>query len=273
MLQMTLWIISGAASGVGKTFVAKRLCALLPGAVYAKQGHGVPKADKAANYFTTQRELQEFVRRKQRRARHLVMESNSCQAAGRHVVRIFLAVGPDTVGTREDAPRLEAQADIVINGRATADEWLAVLRQHLSDEGLAAGICSVFAEQDRLLNPAKVSVRSKVWLVNQRNELVFGAGLAGLVEDVEHLGSLRAAAGQANMSYRHAWGAIKSAELHLGIKLLNRSTGGISGGGSQLTAEGKRLLALYRRLSEAASAAADVELARSGGEGRSVHGR
>jgi molybdate transport system regulatory protein len=256
VLQVTIWLIGGACSGVGKTFVAKRLCAVLPDVVYAKLGHG------AANYFTNQQALDRFICRQEPAVRHLVIESTSYEVGGAHVIRVFLQAGHGATDVREDARRQEAAADVLIGRRAAVKEWLAVIKRHVKDEALARAICGIFAEQKRLLVSGKIAVRSKVWLINQHNELVFGAGLASLIEDVEHLGSLRAAAERASMSYRHAWGAIKDAEQHLGFKLLLPSAGGSHGGGSQLTAAGKRLLALYRRLSEAAAAAADRELAR-----------
>jgi molybdate transport system regulatory protein len=110
-----------------------------------------------------------------------------------------------------------------------------------------------------MLERKNLAVRSKIWMINRSGDHVFGAGLASLIEDVEHLGSLSAAAENAGMSYRHAWGAIKDAEKHLGFALLVRSSGGIGGGGSQLTPHAKRLLALFCRLNESAAEIADRE--------------
>jgi len=269
---LTIWLIGGACSGVGKTFVAKRLCAVLPNAVYAKLGHGAPKSAKAANYCTSQNELEQLVQQKKSAVRHFVIESNSYKASRENVIRIFLQATPGAKDIRGDAHQQEAAADVVIGDQVAVSNWLAVIQRQVKDEALAAAICGIFAEQSRLLSSAELAVRSKVWLVNQQNELVFGAGLASLIEDIEHLGSLRAAAERASMSYRHAWGAIKNAEKHLGFKLLLPSAGGSGGGGSLLTPAGKRLLALYRRLSEAAAAATDRELARRYGESWSDNG-
>jgi len=269
---MTIWLIGGACSGVGKTFVAKRICAVLPNALYAKLGHGAPKSNKSANYFTSQQELARFIQEHKHDGGHLVIESNTYEAAGDNLIRIFIQAGRHAADIRDDAQSQEVAANVLISEQAMTGDWLAVIKRHVKDEALARAICGIFAEQQRLLCSAKIAVRSKVWLINQDNELVFGAGLASLMEDVEHLGSLRAAAQNTGMSYRHAWGAIKAAEKHLGIQLLLPSTGGSGGGGSQLTAAGKQLMALYRRLSEAAAAAADHELARRHRSSRSGNG-
>jgi molybdate transport system regulatory protein len=255
---MTTWLISGSCSGVGKTTVAKQLCAVLPDATYAKLGQGASKPGKAINYFTSRQELDSYLQGEKENFSHFVVEANSYSPVGQRVVRVFLEAAADG-NTRQDIQRLRASADIRISARQTAGDWKQVVSRYVKDEPLAAAICGIFAEQLRYLTSEQLAVRSKVWLVNRENELVLGTGLARLLEDIEHLGSLRAAAAKANMSYRHAWGAIKDAEQHLRFKLLLPTTGGSGGGGSRLTAAAKRLLAMYRRLSDSAAAAADRE--------------
>ena len=44
-------VISGAHSNVGKTKLARELCALLPGAVHVKIGHGTEKRDMGNLFF------------------------------------------------------------------------------------------------------------------------------------------------------------------------------------------------------------------------------
>lgn len=73
---------------------------------------------------------------------------------------------------------------------------------------------------------------------------VFGPGRLALLKAVRDLGSLRKAALHLGMSYRWAWGRIKTAEAHLGVPLLasDSSSGGRS---KSLTPEAAELIAWF----------------------------
>jgi molybdate transport system regulatory protein len=58
-----------------------------------------------------------------------------------------------------------------------------------------------------------------------------------LLEAISETGSISAAADKMGISYRRAWDKIHESEDRLGIKLVDTQTGGIGGGGSQLTPE------------------------------------
>lgn len=90
--------------------------------------------------------------------------------------------------------------------------------------------------------------RVKLWLVNERDESVFGEGLAMLLEAVDKYGSLFAASTHLNMSYRYALHRILLAEKRLGFRLIKRWRGGVSGGHSELTVEGRKMLKEYERI-------------------------
>lgn len=62
--------------------------------------------------------------------------------------------------------------------------------------------------------------------------------LAVLLEGIEQHGNLRAAAVACRMSYRHAWGALRTTERNLGTPVVKLSRGQ----GSHLTEDGHRLL-------------------------------
>lgn len=87
-------------------------------------------------------------------------------------------------------------------------------------------------------------LRSKIWL--EDGGKVFGDGPCDLLQRVDQLGSLRKAAADMKMSYRQAWKLIKMLEENLGFALLESRAGGREGGGSSLTAEGKKLMLSYR---------------------------
>ena len=78
------------------------------------------------------------------------------------------------------------------------------------------------------------------------DEKCFGPGIAVLLQKVQELHSLRAAAMSIGMAYSKAWTILKNAQQHLGFELLHSTTGGKHGGGATLTPEAAALLAAYR---------------------------
>ena len=93
----------------------------------------------------------------------------------------------------------------------------------------------------------KPGVHFKLWLSSGRFRGVFGDGKWRLLEAIEKEGSLRAAAQKLGISYRKAWGDLKKSEAALGVSLVEKHRGGIKGGGSGLTKDGRELLAAYGR--------------------------
>ncbi|MBS7605833.1 MAG: LysR family transcriptional regulator [Candidatus Bathyarchaeia archaeon] len=90
--------------------------------------------------------------------------------------------------------------------------------------------------------------RIKLWLVDEKDEAVFGDGLAMLLEAVDKYGSLFAASARLNMSYRYALHRVLLAEKRLGFKLIKRWRGGAGGGRSELTTEGRKILKEYGKI-------------------------
>jgi len=71
---------------------------------------------------------------------------------------------------------------------------------------------------------------------------VNGDGRAALLEAIERTGSLSAAARELQIPYRSAWKHVNHMERAYGKKILDRRTGGATGGGCRLTDAGQRLL-------------------------------
>ena len=90
-------------------------------------------------------------------------------------------------------------------------------------------------------------VRSKIWLEID-GEPLLGDGRERLLQLVDDLGSINAAAREMGMSYRRAWSSLRAMEEKLEIPLLLREKGGTGGGRSALTAEAKTLLKKFNRL-------------------------
>jgi molybdate transport system regulatory protein len=91
-----------------------------------------------------------------------------------------------------------------------------------------------------------LQVRSKCW-VERDGKLVLSDWRVDLLSAVDELGSLSAAAERNRIAYRVAWGKIKEIEARLGYALLEGHSGGAGGGGTQLTPQGRELVARYNR--------------------------
>ena len=84
-------------------------------------------------------------------------------------------------------------------------------------------------------------------MVNEKNEAVFGDGIAQLLEAIDRHHSILEAAKELGMSYRYALHRITLAEERLEDTLVVRVRGGAKGGGSsEVTAFGKDLVLQYR---------------------------
>ncbi|MDP2929110.1 MAG: LysR family transcriptional regulator [Candidatus Omnitrophota bacterium] len=94
-----------------------------------------------------------------------------------------------------------------------------------------------------------MEVKSKVWL-EKGGKLAFGIGKYSILKEIAKTGSINKAAKNLNMSYRHAWSYISSAEKRLGEPLLVKAKGGEKGGGAVLTDYAKNLIGKFERLEE-----------------------
>ena len=92
--------------------------------------------------------------------------------------------------------------------------------------------------------------RAKVW-IEEDGKLVLSDYRVRLLSLIGETGSLADAAAQMQLSYRRAWGKVREIEQNLGVKLVESAAGGAGGGGSTLTADGARLIAMYQRFREA----------------------
>ncbi len=94
----------------------------------------------------------------------------------------------------------------------------------------------------------KFKIRSKVWIEDNDGKVIFGLGRLKILEAIDRCGSLNAAAKELKMSYRGLWAKIKITEESLGKSLLEKKTGGASGGGSELTPLARNLIDEFRKL-------------------------
>jgi molybdate transport system regulatory protein len=92
-----------------------------------------------------------------------------------------------------------------------------------------------------------LDIRSKIW-IEAHGEPVFGRGRRFLLEAIDSHGSINQAAREVDISFRKAWGHIKAMEERLGVKLVDRQTGGKNGGGATLTVDARKFLKKYEAL-------------------------
>ena len=80
------------------------------------------------------------------------------------------------------------------------------------------------------------------------NDIALGPGKVDLLEAIERTGSISAGARELGLSYRRAWDLVDTMNHCFKHPLVARVKGGKGGGGAQLTAEGRRMLDLYRTM-------------------------
>src|SRR5208283_4976402 len=87
-----------------------------------------------------------------------------------------------------------------------------------------------------------------------------GAGKIALLEAIDRTGSISAGGRAHGMSYRRAWLLIDELNQLFATPLVAAHHGGAKGGGSHLTEEGRRIVALYRDAEAKMRAAAEGEI-------------
>lgn len=88
-----------------------------------------------------------------------------------------------------------------------------------------------------------------------------GPGKIGLLEAIAREGSISAAGRALGMSYKRAWDLVAALNRQAGTPVVATSPGGPGGGGATLTEAGRRLVADYRAIEQAAQGAAAPHLA------------
>ena len=90
-----------------------------------------------------------------------------------------------------------------------------------------------------------VTIKGHIWFQTETG-LRIGEGRAKLLEQIDLSGSISEAARQLKIPYRRAWGMDNNAKEPLVIK----EVGGKDGGRSILTQEGKKIVALFKKVDQ-----------------------
>lgn len=88
----------------------------------------------------------------------------------------------------------------------------------------------------------------KLWMTDEAGRNILGEGRIKLLFLIAQNGSISSAAKEIGVSYRKAWGDLRTAEQLLGFALIERRRGGKSGGQTLLTEEGKILIESYQEM-------------------------
>ncbi len=110
----------------------------------------------------------------------------------------------------------------------------------------------------RVRHPERLGLHLRVVL---GEAVAIGPGKAELLQRIAETGSIAAAGRRMGMSYKRAWSLAEEMNAMFAGPLVEAAKGGAGGGGAALTALGARVLAAYRRLGDAATAAGESDLA------------
>ena len=103
------------------------------------------------------------------------------------------------------------------------------------------------------------SIKPRIRVVDDDGTIVLGPGKADLLEAIARHGSIRAAARELEMSYMRAWTLVRTMNAAFRSPLVEKERGGSEQGGAQLTARGRKVLELYRKMEESAQRAMSRE--------------
>ena len=92
-----------------------------------------------------------------------------------------------------------------------------------------------------------LQLKTKIWIENDDNQLLFGQGKTELLECIEEDGSIARAAEKMGLSYKKAWTHVKTLQQN-GDQDLVISQKGRGSGGTTLTPKAKELIKKYRQL-------------------------
>ncbi len=92
-----------------------------------------------------------------------------------------------------------------------------------------------------------LKVNGNIWIENNKGQVI-GPGKKKLLEAIRQTGSIKSAAKEMKMSYRHAWEMINAMNRIYPKPLVEKTAGGAHGGGTRLTREGEELVATYEKI-------------------------
>lgn len=106
-------------------------------------------------------------------------------------------------------------------------------------------------------SPHNFHLKTKTWIENEQQDLLFGKGKTEILELIEQEGSIAKAAEKMGMSYKKAWSHVKTLRDNLADELVVVQKGGGGKGGTVLTPRAHELIDNYRQLQQEIESFAD----------------
>ena len=88
-----------------------------------------------------------------------------------------------------------------------------------------------------------------IWIENDGN-VVLSPWRVRLLEKIDELGSISAAAAELDLQYRRAWERVREIERELGAAVLITTVGGPHGGSARLTPEAREAIQRFRAFTD-----------------------
>lgn len=93
----------------------------------------------------------------------------------------------------------------------------------------------------------KIQLNNRLWIEKEGTPFL-GWGRIHLLETIETEGSINKAAKVLGMSYKRAWQLVNAINDISDEPIVEKSTGGSGGGGTHITAKGKKVIQEFRRI-------------------------
>ncbi|MEI8201706.1 MAG: ModE family transcriptional regulator [Bacteroidota bacterium] len=85
----------------------------------------------------------------------------------------------------------------------------------------------------------------KIWFETNDHKGILGDGKWKLLKLIDQTGSLKEAIEQSGFTYRKTWNNLRKIEKLLGFPVLETSRGGVEGGSTTLTDEGRKIIRMF----------------------------
>ncbi|MEP7196131.1 MAG: molybdenum transporter [Saprospiraceae bacterium] len=95
-----------------------------------------------------------------------------------------------------------------------------------------------------------IKIRGHIWIENANGHLI-GPGRKALLESIRNNGSIKLAAKELKMSYRHAWEMINEMNKTAPRPIVSKIVGGQNGGGTTINKDGEKLIDAFNKLQKA----------------------
>ena len=99
------------------------------------------------------------------------------------------------------------------------------------------------------VNNKNIGLTGNLWFSRAENKFL-GGDRINLLEKIDELGSITKAAKGVGISYKTAWDTVNMINNMAEKPLVDRLTGGKGGGGTSLTAEGKKVITQFKTIQE-----------------------